>query len=68
MSDLTATGCGGRDDNCGALVLILLLFCCGGLGGSGFDSCGGGFGDTGCNSVIWIILILCLCGNGGFGC
>ncbi len=64
MSDLTATGCGtGGVADSGALILIVLLLCCGGLGGTGYDRCG----DSGCDSAVWLILILCLCGGSGFG-
>lgn len=65
MSDLTATNCGiGCGGDSGSLILIVLLLCCGGMGGLGSGRCG----DSGCDSAVWLILILCLCGSGGFGC
>ena len=79
MSDLSATNCGcgcdsvgrrDRDRDCGCgfannscLWIILLLFFCGGCGGSTW-------GNNGCgnDSCLWIILLLFFCGGMGNGC
>ncbi|MCI6092968.1 chorion class high-cysteine HCB protein 13 [bacterium] len=81
MSDLSATNCGCGCENSAStfgcnrggisscLLIIILLFCCGGCGfGSGRSD------DCGNNSCLWIILILLFCCNGnnnwdcGCGC
>lgn len=70
MSDLAATNCGcGNEGNgcCSWIVILILLFTCGGCGnGNGlFGSFGNnGCGDNGCSSIIWILILLCACGNG----
>lgn len=73
MSDLSATncGCGNVMDHCNegcgissCLLIIILLFCCGGCGrglGRSGDDCGG-------DSCIWIILLLIFCGGFRNGC
>ncbi|MBU3840778.1 MAG: chorion class high-cysteine HCB protein 13 [Candidatus Ruminococcus intestinipullorum] len=67
MSELSATNCGcGCESGFGGnscIWIILLLFCCGGCGGSGF----GGNNGCGNDSCIWIILLLFFCGGSGFG-
>lgn len=82
MSDLSATNCGcnNRSNDCGCgnafggdsctwIIILLLLFSCGGCGNgllSG-NSCGCGDNNNGCSCLILILLLFC-CGGNGFGC
>lgn len=85
MSDLSATNCGcnnNRSNDCGCggvfggdsctwIIILLLLFSCGGCGNgllSNSNGCGCGCGNdsNGCGCLILILLLFC-CGN-GFGC
>ena len=64
MCDLTSNncGCGGNNNSC-LWIILILLFCGNGFGCN--DGCGCGGSD---NSCLWIILILLFCGNGFGGC
>lgn len=83
MSDLSATNCGcnNRPNDCGCnnsifggdsctwIIILLLLFSCGGCG-NGFlsgNGCGCGNDNNGCSCLILILLLFC-CGGNGFGC
>ena len=73
MSDLAATGCGprfsGGNDNCGWIViLILLLSVCGGSDVLGGKDCGVRGGTDNCGMIVILILLLSVCGDGGFFC
>ncbi|MCQ2548576.1 MAG: chorion class high-cysteine HCB protein 13 [Lachnospiraceae bacterium] len=67
MSDLTAPGCGcGRGDNCSPcnnnMMMILLLFLCGGCGNKGmFGGCGCSDKNN-CDWIIWLLLLTNCCG------
>ncbi|TAH64514.1 MAG: chorion class high-cysteine HCB protein 13 [Anaerolineaceae bacterium] len=75
MSDLTSTSYGkdysgsGKCDsgNNSMLMILLLLFLCGGDGGLFGGSCGNGGGSCGIgggmDGILPLILILCLCGG-----
>lgn len=58
MSDLIATGyeCDRPSRANNSLLLLVLLFCCGGIGGDQ---------ESNCNTMIWVVLILCLVGDKG---